>query len=504
MVGAVGFEPTASSPPEKRATKLRYAPNQDDDTESRKLAGRMETPPVQTEHRNRLPWVVLWLLFAYLIIGAVSASVAPNTKAKSFTEELESIIKPLMKSAEMAGDLQYAGYAQATISTQDYDKARKSAMGLIAKVEAKESIPEDGRRSDGLARLDFLTSFALRLKPTSWSVERSKKGENLTEFLELQDANSPEEMKAIEPKLDKEGHLSRLTRALILERTGSTDAYKAFSNPEKKSAMLAVMALVLFGCLGGVGLWILYAVVRSTGKWQPLGPPSGQFSNVDADANAQRFVYFLLLQIGGAVLIKTQLQIILPSRVAALSTYILMIALMFWIASCRIGKSVMPINRVFGPDGFKPRHILWGLGAFIASIPALLLVMLAVLPFMGYLPTPSHPLNDIVETANDSLTWISIFFAACILAPIVEEIAFRGLLTPALSRVCNGVARGIVLNGFLFASIHPQGPLLWLALGWVGVMSAMLTFQTRSLYPSIIMHALHNCAILIVGIVTQR
>ncbi len=26
MVGATGFEPATSSPPEKRATKLRYAP----------------------------------------------------------------------------------------------------------------------------------------------------------------------------------------------------------------------------------------------------------------------------------------------------------------------------------------------------------------------------------------------------------------------------------------------------------------------------------------------
>lgn len=467
----------------------------------------METPlapPVDVERRNYLPWIVLWLLFGYFIFSAVSGSVAPDTKGKSFTEELESIIKPLMKSAEMAGDLQYAGQAEASIAAEDFKKARKSTHELIGAVQWEFSIPESALERDGLARLDFVTSFGLRQEPTSWSMERSKKGEDLAEFVQLQDAKSPEAMKAIESKLDRDGHLSRLTRALIRERTGATDAYKVFSKPDKRTSMVVVGVLVFLGCLGGLGLWILYAVVRSTGKWQPLGPPSGSLTNTEADANAQRFVYFLLLQVGGGFLIKSGLETLLPSRVASLVAYALMIAITIWIATSKVGKSVMPLSRIFGPDGFKPRHILWGLGALCANIPVLLLLTVIVIPLTRFLPAPTHPINDVLESASDALTWISIFFAACVFAPIAEEITFRGLLTPALGKVLKSVALGIVLNGILFASIHPQGPLLWLALGWIGVMSAMLTYQTRSLFPSIIMHAAHNGAIMVISIVVQR
>ena len=85
---------------------------------------------------------------------------------------------------------------------------------------------------------------------------------------------------------------------------------------------------------------------------------------------------------------------------------------------------------------------------------------------------------------------------------------FRGLLFPAISRVAPNASRrvlfGAIASSLLFASIHPQGIALWFALGTVGVASCILVQYSRSLVPSIVMHAAHNFTLLVVGIVVSR
>ena len=78
-------------------------------------------------------------------------------------------------------------------------------------------------------------------------------------------------------------------------------------------------------------------------------------------------------------------------------------------------------------------------------------------------------------------------------APLGEEVAFRGILYPALrSRL--GVAPSAALSAVVFAVAHGYGVLGFAAVFWSGVLWAVAYERTRSLWPSIVAHAAGNVA----------
>ncbi len=83
-------------------------------------------------------------------------------------------------------------------------------------------------------------------------------------------------------------------------------------------------------------------------------------------------------------------------------------------------------------------------------------------------------------------TWI--MFSMLVLAPISEEIFFRGILFQALKEsYSRNVA--IIASSLLFMACHSPmmvGPLM------LGLITAYITDKTRSLWPAIIFHALSN------------
>jgi membrane protease YdiL (CAAX protease family) len=102
---------------------------------------------------------------------------------------------------------------------------------------------------------------------------------------------------------------------------------------------------------------------------------------------------------------------------------------------------------------------------------------------------------------------LQIFFLASIVAPIVEETMFRGVLYRHLreaTRWLDPVASILIsalVSSFIFAVIHPQGVLyvpvlMALALGFV------LAQEWRgTLLPGIVGHGLNNGLVLLISIV---
>ena len=78
-------------------------------------------------------------------------------------------------------------------------------------------------------------------------------------------------------------------------------------------------------------------------------------------------------------------------------------------------------------------------------------------------------------------------------APLGEEVAFRGILYPAL-RMRFGVAPAAVLSAAVFAGAHGYGVLGFAAVFWSGILWALAYERTGSLWPSIIAHAAGNLA----------
>ena len=111
--------------------------------------------------------------------------------------------------------------------------------------------------------------------------------------------------------------------------------------------------------------------------------------------------------------------------------------------------------------------------------------------------TVSHPIQEYVSNA-DGYVVLWVILSACVAAPIVEETVFRGILYRHLRdvtahwRVTATVAFSSLVNAFIFAAIHPQG-VMWIpVLGSLAVGFSLMREWRRSLYPSMIMHAIHN------------
>lgn len=115
---------------------------------------------------------------------------------------------------------------------------------------------------------------------------------------------------------------------------------------------------------------------------------------------------------------------------------------------------------------------------------------LALLP-ESWLVAYSRQSNMLVEG-----TTVAIIISTMIMAPLIEELIFRGLM---LSRLRKAVpdAAAIVITSLIFGLAH--GQILWMTYTFVlGVVLAIVAVKSDSVIPSIILHMVFNtCGIVI-------
>jgi membrane protease YdiL (CAAX protease family) len=153
-------------------------------------------------------------------------------------------------------------------------------------------------------------------------------------------------------------------------------------------------------------------------------------------------------------------------------------------------------------------ELAFGLVTYAMALPLLvvgLLVMLLLMRLQHSLGAagpvdPSdlrHPIVDVLLQANG---WqrAQLFILACVLAPLVEETMFRGVLyrhlregTCQLSARASALLSATVVS-FLFAVIHPQGFLGIPALMALAYAFALAREWRGTLLPAMIAHGLNN------------
>ena len=144
----------------------------------------------------------------------------------------------------------------------------------------------------------------------------------------------------------------------------------------------------------------------------------------------------------------------------------------------------------FGFRGFKPSQAL---GMIIAAS----LILLITSSLIFYLLGQAAPGLDIEKEqeivfagASSIPELVMAFLALVVLAPIVEEVIFRGFMLPAFVRRF-GVAWGVLVTSALFGLAHWQ-----LNVGIItftmGILLAWIYLRTRSLLPAIMFHSLKN------------
>lgn len=138
---------------------------------------------------------------------------------------------------------------------------------------------------------------------------------------------------------------------------------------------------------------------------------------------------------------------------------------------------------------------------------SLALMLLSVLFFLFMLPFAEFMTSMVPTTGSE---WLENFYreimyafekmlnyklagfiTVCILAPILEEVLFRGILLRGLLQNGTSSILAIFLSSFLFGIAH-LNPWQFLGAGLLGAIFGFVYYRTQSLWLAIFLHALNN------------
>ena len=164
--------------------------------------------------------------------------------------------------------------------------------------------------------------------------------------------------------------------------------------------------------------------------------------------------------------------------------------------------SLLAVSKELGFRASQPLKLIVR-GAFAYPLilsPMVIMVALGNWIFQRY-TTPAHPLSLSFMLLESRWDWALLFVQTAVMAPLVEETLFRGVLYPAL-RERWGVWGGIALSSAIFAILHPNMPAGFLPLFVLGAGMAILYERNRSLLPAMVLHAINNGFILVIQYLT--
>ncbi|HVP09604.1 MAG TPA: CPBP family intramembrane glutamic endopeptidase [Phycisphaerae bacterium] len=144
-----------------------------------------------------------------------------------------------------------------------------------------------------------------------------------------------------------------------------------------------------------------------------------------------------------------------------------------------------------------PRQLLTAVIAYVAIWPLcsglLELTVFGIrLVFRNYTP-PEHNTIRLLQAGNEP-RWLCgmIIVSALILAPVVEELFFRGLLQSAVAKWSGSQWRSVIFCGCAFGLFHFSVEQTIPALALLGIVLGYCYARTRSLTLVIFLHAVFN------------
>jgi len=153
----------------------------------------------------------------------------------------------------------------------------------------------------------------------------------------------------------------------------------------------------------------------------------------------------------------------------------------------------------------KQRPLLKSLRIKMVSLPAIqysLIFSIGVLIIIDtidriihqIIPTPDYiiDLSGIMQP-DSTLGYVFLFLAVVIVAPVGEEIVFRGFLQKFLEEYWKDITRAVLVTSLFFAMIH-FNPFWIIQIYILGVLLGFLSWKTKSVIPSIMLHSINNGA----------
>jgi membrane protease YdiL (CAAX protease family) len=137
-----------------------------------------------------------------------------------------------------------------------------------------------------------------------------------------------------------------------------------------------------------------------------------------------------------------------------------------------------------------PRAVWLGALAYLAALPLVTLLNVASAMLLGSGEEGVNPAIPVLVDAEASGEMLLMTINVVLVAPLFEEFFFRGFLFQQFRRYF-GTMHGVALSALVFAAVHTSME-SFLPLFGLGVMLALVYHATRSLWASIVTHALWN------------
>ena len=94
------------------------------------------------------------------------------------------------------------------------------------------------------------------------------------------------------------------------------------------------------------------------------------------------------------------------------------------------------------------------------------------------------------------LGYFLLFTAVVVIAPLGEELLFRGFFQQILEKHWKDITRSVLVTAMIFAFIH-MNPFWFAQIYILGIILGFLAWKTNSIIPSLILHGINNSMALI-------
>ena len=109
-----------------------------------------------------------------------------------------------------------------------------------------------------------------------------------------------------------------------------------------------------------------------------------------------------------------------------------------------------------------------------------------------FLPAPEYilDLNGLLQPES-IIGFFLLFIAVVIIAPLGEELLFRGFLQQILEKHWKDVTKAVLVTALFFAMIH-MNPYWFIQIYILGILLGFLAWKTKSVIPPLILHGINN------------
>lgn len=454
-----------------------------------------ETSGSEAENRTfRTGLLALVLLFAAVVSIQIAGAHLEGRGTSATESERELALR--------SGDL-YAKFSLAWPSAEVYSSMERAYIKALPLPGAyrRLGVLKQYQGASGRPYFEKLDSAAKQLHLNSEQTARLRREKAMWLAIFDHKPLSPKDLLAHVRRI-RELDLGPLTDVALYEvqrRAGQGDEAQRIleaARCRQRSAVIgavSLMGLLLLGGIAGVGIAARFLRINAARF------SAAPRSRLNWSAGVSSFVVYLAGYIGLSAIVEIASQELGEKLVDAaylgmlITSALVAYALGMWVLSRNLGQMGLCWREI----GYRTRSvgcdILTGVAGFFGTIPFLFLgwlitLMLAATIFR-HIPTPEQPFQGIVSRGG-VLSVMLTFLAASIIAPIVEETFFRGVLYTTL-RGRMGVWTASMISSALFAIIHPL-PGGFLPIFVLACAFALMREHTGSLLPSMACHSVYN------------